>query len=79
MKNETQEIMEETVLEELVLDQKPSKVGPILLTASMAVSILLFAFRKKIGTKIEKSMVDKLSKKGYMVYPPELEDFSISD
>lgn len=76
MENELNEVMEVGVSNELEnVSRKPSKVA-IFGIAAAAITGLVVAFRKKIGARMEKRMVKKLTKKGYTVYEPELEVFS---
>lgn len=75
MENEVKEVLEEGAVDEVnKTNHKSSKVVAIL---GIAAAGLLLAFRKKINTRIEKSMVKKLTKKGYSVFEPtSTEDFS---
>lgn len=70
-----EEMVEETVVPSTEANRKSSK-GLILGVATIA-AVVLFKFRKKIGTRIENSMVKKLGKKGYSVISPaELNDLT---
>lgn len=71
MENEVKEVLvegQEGIMMPSETNQKSSK-GVLLGIATVA-AVLLFKFRKKIGTKIENSMVKKLGKKGYSVISP---------
>lgn len=70
-----EEMVEETVVPSTEANRKSSK-GLILGVVTIA-AVVLFKFRKKIGTRIENSMVKKLGKKGYSVISPaELNDLT---
>lgn len=71
MENELNEVLvegQEGIVESSVSNQKSSK-GVFLGIAAVA-AVLLFKFRKKIGTKIENAMVKRLDRKGYSVISP---------
>jgi hypothetical protein len=73
MKNEVNEILEGDVVNELGnVNPKPSKVAIFGIVAATAG--LFVVFRKKIRTKMEKRMVKKLTKKGYTICEPILEE-----
>lgn len=64
------EILEEEMTNELeTVSRRPSK-KVVFGIVTVGTICLLLAFRKKIKAKIEKSMVKKLEKKGYMVVEP---------
>ena len=70
MENEVKELLDDELNNELGKVNRKASKGMILGITAVAVSALLFRFRNKINTKIEGSMVRKLSKKGYTVLEP---------
>lgn len=75
MNNEVKEVLDEELVNEIGNVNKPSKGAFLGITAAVAASVLLFKFRKKIGSRIDKVMANKLTKKGYTVCSPkELEN-----
>ena len=72
MKNEVKEVLDEELVNDLGNVNKPSKGAFLgIAAAAVAASVLLFKFRKKIGSGIDKVMVNKLTKKGYSVCSPK--------
>lgn len=77
MEKEVTEVLEEGVVNELEnVKPKPSKVAFIGFAAAITAGLLL-VFRKKIATKVEGSMVKKLTKKGYTIYKPMITEDEI--
>lgn len=75
MEKEVKELLDEGLSNELDNVSRKSSRGTLLGVAAIAVTTaLLFKFRNKIGSKIDKIMVKKLTNKGYAVHAPaELE------
>lgn len=69
MENEVKEVLDEVVENEVVTTNRKSPKAAIIGVAAAAVALLV-AFRKKIGVKIDDSMVKRLTKKGYTVNSP---------
>ena len=71
MEKEVKELLDAETVNDVNNVNKSSKGTFLGITATIAASVLLFKFRKKIGSKIDKIMVNKLTKKGYTVCTPE--------
>ena len=72
MEEKNLEVLEEGLTNESeTVSRRPSK-GMIIGIVTLGTFGVLLAFRKKIKAKIEKSMVKKLEKRGYMIVEPTL-------
>lgn len=69
MENEVKEVLEEELTNESVNVNRKGPKALILGVVALA-GALLFKFRNKISTKIETRMVNKLTKKGYVINAP---------
>ena len=72
MEKEVKELLTEEDNRLVEVSQKSSK-GTFLGIVAVASAVLLFKFRRKIGTKLENTMVKTLTKKGYSILPPTAE------
>lgn len=71
MENEVKEVLDEELGNELGnVNRKSSKVKILGIATVTAVTAVLLKFRNKINARIERKMVNKLTKKGYSVISP---------